>query len=462
MKLLLLDSTPEVEQFAATLDAGGDFETTVARDLDSALAHLRANNIDAVVLALSFTGSRADVTEILRHCHPGNPSVLLVLDRPTDITALDGAVSLAIDDFIVRPLDLVVLRTRLRFMSRRHNTLPPPQAILAALPDVMLRLRRDGTFVDYHASSADEVHGGPLSLRGTSITEIMPESVARAALAVIGEVLDTSAPGDLEYELPLPDGTRFYEARIVPSGADEALFIVRDVTERKRADAQLRTATEVKRAFTSRVISAQEAERQHLSRELHERIGQMLLVHRMDAEWLARKAEPGPLRDAAEGLCSSLDRTLETVRNLAIDLRPPAIDDLGIGSALETLVTNIARRSGIRCECDIDPQIPSVPADVSVAVYRIAQEALTNAVRHAHCENIMVYLIHDERNLELRVVDDGIGFDPSQEKGSSWLGLVGMRERAELVGGHVTIDSGANQGTCVKVVVPNILAPAGD
>jgi signal transduction histidine kinase len=460
MRLLLLDSTPEVEQIAAVLEAsGGEFEIAIARSLDDALARLREDATDAVILASSFTGDPAGPIEIVRHCRPGSPPLLLVLDRASELAELDGPMSLAVDDFVVRPLDPIALRTRLRLMRRRHPVVPPSQAILAALPDVMFRLGREGTFVEYHAPDPGELPAQDASIKGRHITEVMPDAVARASMAVVREVLDSNTPGYLEYDLPLPGGARSYEARVVPSGPEHALFIVRDVTERKRKDAQLQAASEIKRAFTSRVISAQEAERQQLSRELHERIGQMLLVHRMDAEWLTRKTEPGPLRDAAEALCSSLDKTLQAVRNLAMDLRPPAIDDLGIGSGLETLVTTIARRSGIRCESEIDPRVASVPADVSVAIYRIAQEALTNAVRHARCERILVSLRHDEGNLELRVMDNGVGFDPSTEQASSWLGLVGMRERAELVGGRVTIESSANQGTCVNVQVPNVNPP---
>jgi hypothetical protein len=333
---------------------------------------------------------------------------------------------------------------------------------LTTLPDVIFRIERSGVFAECHAANSETLYLDIDKIKGTNIAELMPDKVARTSLAMIRRVLDSNVPGYLEYDLPLADGVHSYEARILPCGANSVLFIVHDVTERKRADAQMRTATAVKHAFTSRVISTQEAERQHLSRELHERIGQMLLVHRMDAEWLAKKAEPGLLRDAAEELCTSLDRTLETVRNLAMDLRPPSIDDLGIGSALETLVANIAKRAGIHCDYSIHPQVASVPADISVAIYRIAQEALTNAVHHAQCKNIVVYLTHDEGNLELQVVDDGIGFDPSKEEASSWLGLVGMRERANLVGGRVTIESGTNEGTCVKVVVPGVVAQSNE
>ncbi len=351
MRLLLLDSPPEVEQLASALAEIGGVEPVVEGDLEGALGRLRSNAIDGVVLATSFTGDTASVREILRYCESGNPPVLLVADTADEIASYDGAMGSAIDDFVLKPIDLATLRTRVDLMHRRRGSSSPV-----------------------------------------------------------------------------------------------------------RSNARLHEEAQVKRAYTSRVISAQEAERQHLSRELHDGIGQMLLVHRMDAEWLANQIEPGPLRDEAERMCSSLDRTLESVRNLAMDLRPPAIDDLGIASALETLVANIARRSGIDCEAEIQPSITGVSANVSVAVYRIAQEALANAVNHARCENITVSLTRSKRDLQLKVVDDGVGFDPAAENGPSWLGLVGMRERAEVVGGRVTIESGANQGTCVKVIVADVFA----
>lgn len=137
-----------------------------------------------------------------------------------------------------------------------------------------------------------------------------------------------------------------------------------------------------------------------------------------------------------------------------MDLRPPAIDDLGIGSALETLVANIGRRSGIKWEIDIPPGVARVKGEASVTLYRIAQEALANAIRHSQCQNIQVSLKDQDGAVELQVRDDGIGFDPDTINTSSSIGLVSMRERADLVGGRVTIESGANQGTCVKVSVP--------
>ncbi len=455
MKLLLLDSPPKVEQFCRWLDATGEYECASAIDVDSAVAMLLTGGIEAVVLSASFAGDREGVTRILDYCEPGNPSVLLILDTLDDLDPLEAANSDVVEDFVVRPLTAEILSARLAVVRRRRvNIFLPRQALLAALPDLMFRIRRDGTYIDYHFPSPELTYVPGNQLEGAHITDVMPREVAEAFLAAIGEALDSEEPGTLEYQLPAVQGIHGYEARIVPSGSDEVLVIVRDVTDRKRMEDALRTAANVKQAFSSAVVQAQEAERQQLSRELHDGIGQILLVHRMDAEWLADKAGPGPLREAAEGLCLSLDKTLEAVRNLAMDLRPPAIDDLGIGSALETLVANIGRRSGIKWEIDIPPGVARVKGEASVTLYRIAQEALANAIRHSQCQNIQVSLKDQDGAVELQVRDDGIGFDPDTINTSSSIGLVSMRERADLVGGRVTIESGANQGTCVKVSVP--------
>jgi signal transduction histidine kinase len=226
------------------------------------------------------------------------------------------------------------------------------------------------------------------------------------------------------------------------------------VVRRRRAEAQIRSAAMAKQAFAARVLSIQEAERQHLSRELHDSISQLLLVHRMDAEWLAGQTDSEPVRDAAERLCTGLDETLHLVRTLAMELRPPAIDDLGIDSAIETLCSDAARRSGIHCRFEGDRRTRALPEEIAVTMYRIAQEALTNAVRHAKCRNVQVHLIQHARSVELRVTDDGIGIAPDHLADTTTFGLVGMRERAELVGGHVSIHTGLNQGTSVRAMFP--------
>jgi signal transduction histidine kinase len=226
------------------------------------------------------------------------------------------------------------------------------------------------------------------------------------------------------------------------------------IVRRRRAEKQLRSAALAKQAFAARVLSLQEAERQHLSRELHDSISQLLLVHRMDAEWLAGQTDNEAVHDAAERLCTGLDETLHLVRALAMDLRPPAIDDLGIDSAIETLCGDMSRRTSIHCRFEGDRRMRALPEEIGVTMYRIAQEALANAVRHAKCRNIHVQLVLHARSVELRVTDDGIGIAPDRLADTASFGLVGMRERAALVGGHVSIQTGPNQGTSIRAMIP--------
>lgn len=455
MKLLLLDSPPKVEQYSQWLATTGTYECVGTNDVSEAIDHLIEGDVEAVVLSASFGGGLEAVNSVLDHCEPGNPSVLLVLDDLAQLGELTASSSDAVEDFVVRPLASATLLARLAVISRRRiNIFVPRQALLAALPDLMFRIRRDGTYIDYHFPSTELTYIPGKELEGAHITDVLPNEVADALLEAISKALDTDEPGLLEYERPAVEGMNAYEARIVPSGVHEVLIIVRDVTDRRRMEAALRDAARVKQAFSSAVVNAQEAERKQLSRELHDGIGQVLLVHRMEAEWLANEADPGPIREAAEAMCGSLDKTLEAVRNLAMDLRPPAIDDLGIGSALETLVATIGRRSGIHYQVEIQPDVTRLDSEVSVTLYRITQEALANAIRHSNCKNILLSLQQKDGVVELQVRDDGIGFDPMLTNRPASIGLVSMRERAEHVRGNVAIESGANQGTCVKVSVP--------
>lgn len=260
-------------------------------------------------------------------------------------------------------------------------------------------------------------------------------------VALLGQLDDETRAAIDDFMLP-PHDDAHLAARL-------DLFI-----RRRRAVQQAHDLMQAKQAFAARVLSMQEAERQHLSRELHDSISQLLLVHRMDAEWLAGQAEGDDAHDAAERLCTGLDETLHLVRALAMELRPPAIDDLGIDSAIETLCSDVSRRSRIRCQFEGDRRMRALPEEIGVTMYRIAQEALANATRHAQCRNIHVRLVQHARSVELRVVDDGIGIAPERLADTASFGLVCMRERAELVGGHVSIQAEPNQGTTIRAMIP--------
>jgi len=205
------------------------------------------------------------------------------------------------------------------------------------------------------------------------------------------------------------------------------------------------------------VWRVQEDERRHLARELHDGIGQNLtaLKHR-----LAQIAgELGPGQDAlrtrmetAIGLCSG---ALEDTRQLSRLLRPPILDDLGLVPALQWLGRSVGEASGMAVVVEID-ELPPLGGELQTLLFRVAQEALNNVVRHARASSVLLRLVARHGELQLQVIDDGIGFDPAGAHGS---GLGGMRERLRLHEGRLELRSTPGQGTRLRAVVP--IAEAG-
>ncbi|HZB05917.1 MAG TPA: sensor histidine kinase [Thermoleophilaceae bacterium] len=198
-------------------------------------------------------------------------------------------------------------------------------------------------------------------------------------------------------------------------------------------------------------LAAQEAERLRVARELHDEIGQTLTAMTIQAE---RAADGDPqlaaqaLRDVADGVRESLDE----VRRIARELRPEALDDLGLVNALIALSTRIGAQGGPRVERDLQAKLPELSPDAELVVYRVAQESLTNALRHSGARSANVSLSADADFVTLTVTDDGKGLPTPLPPGTA--GIAGMRERALLVGGMLSVASSPEGGTEVRLTIP--------
>jgi PAS domain S-box-containing protein len=210
--------------------------------------------------------------------------------------------------------------------------------------------------------------------------------------------------------------------------------------------------------LSHRLIDAQEAERKRLSRELHDQIGQALTAVQISLQALqSSPGASGPDDRLSESL-AIIDHALEQVHDLSLDLRPSMLDDLGLVAALRWYVKRVASRAGLIESFTVDVADPRLAPDVETACFRIAQEALTNVLRHAHAASICVGVKHSDGNLELLIRDDGVGFnvrDALRRTGPhASLGLQGMQERAAALGGIVDIKSKHGSGTDVRVSFP--------
>lgn len=202
-----------------------------------------------------------------------------------------------------------------------------------------------------------------------------------------------------------------------------------------------------------RALVAQEGERARVARELHDEVGQTLTAVALRAELAARR-QAGQNEALAE-IARTVLRSLEDVHRIGRELRPAALDDLGLSNALIVLSSQLERQSGVRVRRNFDGDLPSLPREVELVVYRVAQEALTNALRHAECTDVTVSLESADERVLLTVGDNGRGLPERRREG----GLGGMRERAMLIGAELEIRSQRGQGTEILLRVPVTTRP---
>jgi two-component system sensor histidine kinase UhpB len=214
------------------------------------------------------------------------------------------------------------------------------------------------------------------------------------------------------------------------------------------------------RALSERAINAQEDERRRIARGLHDDTAQALSMLIIHLERLEHSIPPddGQLKERLETARQLATRTLKDLRQVVLGLRPTILDDLGLVAAIRWYARSTLEPNGIRVEFEVSDQIQTLPARVETTLFRIAQEAISNIVRHAETESAVVTLRYDEHSACLWVTDQGRGFDVVQTSDRALelrrLGLLGIQERAELVGGAVMVDSTPGQGTRLRVCVP--------
>lgn len=234
-----------------------------------------------------------------------------------------------------------------------------------------------------------------------------------------------------------------------------AMFV--DISDRKRMERQLRETSDQLHALSRHLVTVREEEQSRIAREIHDELGQTLTVLKMDVSWLASRAQrcgddiPRKLASMNE----LLGATLQTVQRIATELRPALLDNLGLVAAIQWLARKYEERTGIVCTfVHSNKDGAAVDKDLETALFRIIQEALTNAARHADPRSVQICLQVKPAEILLQIEDDGSGIAPTQTNGEQSFGLLGMRERLYAWNGHLTITSAPGQGTALHIVVP--------
>lgn len=455
-------------------------------------------------------------------------------------------------------------------------------ATLRALPDIMFRIERDGTILEYHAPDLDHLYLLPEVFLGKRVAEVLPEEAAGVIMASLEEAAERGRHSGDIYSLPMPQGVRWYELSVAAQGdsrdpAAQFVVLVRNITRRKEAEGRLawlhrqvrtildsapvgivmlierrfvwvnrrieelfqykreelegestrllypseeahrfkgdayrfladggefdgvqemvrrdgtsiwvrlhgkavnpenlnegtiwiteditefRQNKESLRRYARRLIEMDEDLRRHLAAELHDEIASDLAATGMRMA-LLRQALPQPIPADVTSCLGDTEAALidinRKVRNLMAELRPPVLDDYGLAAALRWHGEKMQEYSDLAIILDVPEKFPRLVPEQELALFRIAQEALTNALKHARARTVTISLAVMETKVTVRVSDDGAGFDPDrsgQSQGLTGWGLTLMRERAESAGGTFGIASLPGRGTTVAVSLP--------
>jgi len=208
------------------------------------------------------------------------------------------------------------------------------------------------------------------------------------------------------------------------------------------------------RDFAARLDTVREEERTRVARELHDELGQLLTILKLDLSWVQGQLSRSDLRKKMKAIIAHVDDTIRRVRRISSDLRPSILDDLGLGPAIEWQASEIQKRTGIRTEVISDGDCARLPMEAAAATFRVVQEALTNVVRHARATRVRVRLKSQEHTLAISIEDNGKGITEAQITDVKSLGIVGMKERIARIGGEFNIFSEPDRGTRLDMIIP--------
>lgn len=353
------------------------------------------------------------------------------------------------------------IRERKRAQEELRASEERYQALVQLSPDAILIHRHD-QIVFGNSAAARLFDMPPDRLAGLTLSDLIhPESQA-AVREFLRTVLESRKPvPPTEVRVLRGNGTTLEveatAATFKEGNATPIQIVLRDVTARKRAEAVLREASRRHRALARQLLEAQESERRHLAHELHDELGQTLTAIKITLQAARRVADAATSPHLDE--CISLaEKMLTQVRHLSVDLRPAALDRLGLVPSVRGLLERQAQRTGLITHLETEVATARLPPDLETACFRVVQEALTNVLRHARAREVWVGLHEHSRELRLSVRDDGIGFnvEAAQDRaaGGESLGLLGLHERVQLLGGRLEINSAPGEGTTLDVCVP--------
>lgn len=350
----------------------------------------------------------------------------------------------------VRLQHLVSQRTAELYKSENRN-----KAIVNALPDMVFVISKEGRFLDFNHPPGIKRMMSPEQFMFKNVPEVLTEPLASEVMANIEKTLHTGQISTCSTRMDIDGETRSYESRYIPQTNDDVLIIVRDTTESEKVEKELLNSREALRQLSNHLEDVREEERLHVAREIHDELGQHLTVLKLNFSFLEKSIIEKDSRFAPDltKITDLINEMMKAVRKISHELRPGLLDELGLVSALEWYCKDFEKKTGIKTSFITEFSDDDLPDKIRTGLFRIFQESLTNVARHAEAKRADVSLSLQDHELVMLIEDNGKGFDTTSIDHKT-LGILGMRERAFMMGGTYTINSSPGKGTITDVIVP--------
>lgn len=340
---------------------------------------------------------------------------------------------------------------KLRQSEERYRTL------IDQAGDAIAMFDRNGKFIDVNNSATQLTGYNKDALQHLYIRDVLLEEDLKND-PVRYDLLEKGEPTIKQRRLRRKDGSIVeieVHTKMLPDG--RFLTVVRDLTERKKVQEQLESSYKEIRQLTDHLQKIREEERKNIAREIHDELGQQLTVLKMDISWLNKRITNADelTSQKLKNLADMLNGTVKSVRRISSELRPSLLDDLGLVATMEWQLKEFEEHSGIKTTFLANETEKQLPDKIKTGLFRIFQESLTNVARHSDAQRVDVNLQQSDNRIVLSIEDNGKGFDKKKTAGKRTLGILGMKERTEMMGGEYEIKSTPGQGTTVLVEIPS-------
>jgi PAS domain S-box-containing protein len=328
------------------------------------------------------------------------------------------------------------------------------QTTLDAIPDLLFVITLEGVYLSYHSARTDLLAAPPENFIGRNVSDVLPQKAAEVVLSALRVANENDHSIGKQYMLNLPQGDLWFELSVVrmpaePSVAPHFVVMSRDISLRKAAEILYKN-------YYHNLQDIREAEKASIAREVHDELGGALTALKMEVNWLAKKLaqchDSALLLAQVELISSQATNAMNTIRQIVTGLRPTILDNLGLLAALEWNAEKFKNNTGIECRVNCLEDKSQLPPNCLIALYRIAQEALTNVARHSGASKVEIEYDCSDTEVTISICDNGCGMLIEDTLLYTSFGIRGMHERAEQLGGSLTL---ANlPGLCVTVRLP--------